>query len=62
MKTVLALVLGALVAAVALSSAPAHAFPGAMCFNATGCSRCEVCVKERPLDVSGKCLVIQGCY
>jgi len=47
---------------IVLSSTSATAFPGAMCFDSNGCGRCEVCVKERPYDPSGKCLVIQGCY
>jgi hypothetical protein len=44
------------------TSQEARAFPGAMCFNASGCGRCEVCVKETATAPSGKCMVVAGCY
>jgi hypothetical protein len=43
-------------------SAPAQAFPGAMCFNSGGCGHCEVCVKSDQFEPTGTCMKIAGCY
>lgn len=39
----------------------AQAYPGQMCFDASGCGRCEVCVKEKEYSPSGKCMAVAGC-
>jgi hypothetical protein len=63
MKKFLAVVVLSLAAFVALAfRKEVRAFPGMMCFNGSGCGKCEVCVKEKPYDASGTCKVIQGCY
>jgi len=43
-------------------SAPAQAFPGAMCFNSSGCGHCEVCVKPTWSAPTGTCMAVAGCY
>lgn len=39
----------------------ADAYPGGYCINASGCARCEVCLKESATASSGKCVKVQGC-
>lgn len=54
--------IGAAIVSYNLTVRPAQAFPGMMCFDSNGCSRCEVCVKAREFDPSGKCMKVAGCY
>lgn len=40
----------------------AEAYPGGYCTDSSGCSKCEVCVKEKAYESAGKCMPIAGCY
>jgi len=48
--------------AVGASEHRAEAFPGMLCFDQSGCGRCEVCVKAQPYAPSGTCMAVAGCY
>lgn len=41
---------------------PARAYDGMMCINTSVCSKCEVCVKDKATDATGKCRAVAGCY
>jgi hypothetical protein len=50
MKKLVAVVILSAIAFVSLSSRKeVRAFPGMMCFNGSGCGKCEVCVKEKQI-------------
>lgn len=54
----------ATVAGLGLSSLVAKnagAYPGGYCINASGCARCEACLKDSATASSGKCVKVQGC-
>ena len=62
-KKLVAVVILSALAFVCLSSRKeVRAYPGMMCFNAAGCGRCEVCVKDTSTSPSGTCHVLQGCH
>lgn len=47
----------------AQSERSAEAIVGLMCINTDACgNKCEVCVKAKETDPSGKCMKISGCY
>ena len=39
-----------------------QAYPGGFCVDASGCGKCEVCVKATGTAPTGKCMAIAGCY
>lgn len=57
-----AVVLFALIWLACATESQAEAYPGMLCYDSSGCSRCEVCVKPSPYAASGHCMVIAGCY
>lgn len=45
------------------SERKAEALVGMMCINTAACGdKCEVCVKAKDTDPTGKCMKISGCY
>lgn len=64
MKTIVLVAVAAVSFVVGLSaSGPqrAEAYPGGYCTDSSGCSKCEVCVKEKAYESAGKCMPIAGC-